>query len=167
MRMLALLCIVAACGKPLCPVEHPTYGAHVLLASLRRTACLGQCPVYTVTIFRDGLVEYEGESFVKAAGKVSAQLDRAQLVAIDELFARNGYLVLGDAYDDHGVMDFPWAYTSYRPSGCSTKSIAHYYGDPDAPRALVVIEDGLDRIVDIEQWIGTDDERRAMARRTP
>jgi hypothetical protein len=35
---------------------------------LERTACFGFCPIYTVTLFRDGKARYHGEAFVKNEG---------------------------------------------------------------------------------------------------
>ena len=36
-----------------------------VLATLQRTMCLGTCPVYKLTIYNDGRVEWEGSHYVK------------------------------------------------------------------------------------------------------
>ena len=36
------------------------------------------------------------------------------------------------------------------------------FGDSDAPKALVTVEDGLDAIVGITKYIGTEDERQQL-----
>ena len=41
---------------------------------LQRTSCLGSCPIYTVTIDARGMVIYEGEEFVRATGRHTAQI---------------------------------------------------------------------------------------------
>jgi Domain of unknown function (DUF6438) len=45
-----------------------TSAAPISSIKLERTACLGTCPIYSVTIFSDGRLEYKGEMFVKAKG---------------------------------------------------------------------------------------------------
>ena len=56
------------------------------------------------------------------------------------------------------MTDQPAATTSYH-AGDGAKTIRHYYGDTHAPQALRDVEDGIDRIVHTERWIGTRDER--------
>ena len=52
-----------------------------------RSACLGMCPVYTVTVHRDGTVDWTGVENVAVSGKARGRLERnggAQLaVALD------------------------------------------------------------------------------------
>jgi hypothetical protein len=45
------------------------------LVTMSRTACNGFCPVYTVRLFTDGLVTYEGEQFVRERGARSKRID--------------------------------------------------------------------------------------------
>lgn len=137
-------------------------GEHALLASIERTGCFGWCPIYTLTIFRDGIVAYEGEAYVKAKGKVTGHLAPEQIRALDELFQRNRYVDLRDAYTEYETTDLPSVNTSYAARG-KTKSISHYLGDSHAPRALTEIEDGIERIVGVEQWIGTEKERKDLS----
>ena len=45
------------------------------------------------------------------------------------------------------------------------KTVHHYHGDHSAPEALTKLEDRFDQIVDIQQWIGTPDERAKLRHR--
>lgn len=139
--------------------EPGTVGPHEVMATLERTACYGTCPMYKLTIYRDGSVEYEGEEFVKIQGKATGQITPADVTQLDQLFTGAHYFDLNDAYTDYDVTDNPSAKTSYS-SGGKTKTIDHYYGDSDAPGVLVTIEDGIDTIVHVEQFIGTEQERQ-------
>lgn len=132
--------------------------AHELLASIERTACFGTCPMYRLTVYRDGTLEYEGEQFVKLTGKHTDTISPEQVAELDRLFAANGYFDLKDAYDDASVTDMPSCHTAYAQGG-RTKTIRHYLGDMGAPEALGRIEDGFDAIVHVENWIGTREER--------
>jgi len=156
MRATFALILVAGCGSTHCPPPWHHGSGHELLASIERTTCYGWCPGYKVRVFRDGMVEYEGEAYVKTLGKATGHLSPEELETLDQLFRKSGYLGLDDSYDEDAT-DMPTIYTSYSPGGCK-KSIRHY--GLGAPKALDEIEHSIDRIIRIEQWIGTADERK-------
>jgi hypothetical protein len=133
--------------------------APTLRASLQRTACYGWCPIYAVEIYSDGRVHYHGERFVKQTGDADGKITSDQLADLDAAFVAAGYLGMKDSYEDYQITDMPSAITSYAKDGV-TKTVKHYYGDRSAPDALTKLESDIDRIVNIQQWIGTDDERR-------
>jgi hypothetical protein len=168
---LVSLAIAAGCGHaaaPPPPVSNhggDPVGAHEPMATIERTDCLGWCPVYKLTVYRDGAVEYEGDRWVKTRGKATGTLPPETIGALDELFQSRGYLQLADKYTDYEVTDAPSVNTSYSFGG-KTKRIEHYLGDGHAPKALGEVEDGFDRIVHIEQWIGTEQEREKLAHDT-
>jgi hypothetical protein len=166
---LILALIVMACGAACHATSsqnssHSPAAEHKPLATLERTACFGFCPIYKVTIFRDRVVEYEGEKFVKTVGRATGRLTTGQLAQLEELFRKNGYLQLENSYERSNFTDLPSAFTSYSPAGGRTKTIRHYFGDRSAPEALTRVEEGIDRIVNIEQWIGTPEERQNLPR---
>jgi hypothetical protein len=162
------LALAVACGHaapPPTPVSNhggDPVGAHEPMATIERTECLGWCPVYKLTVYRDGAVEYEGERYVKTKGKATGSLGAGKLSALDALFQQHGYLALADKYTDYEVTDAPSVTTSYSRDG-HTKRIEHYLGDGKAPKELGEVEEGIDRIVGVEQWIGTEQEREKMA----
>lgn len=55
------------------------------------------------------------------------------------------------------------AATSYRTHDGHQKHIEHYQGDDHAPEISIKVEDDLNKLVGIEQWIGTPAEREASA----
>lgn len=167
MRFAVALLAAAACGgasntpSPASPTPSTAAPAHELIATLERTECHGFCPVYEVSIYRDGAVEYQGTRHVKVVGPATGHVDPAQIAALDQLFQSHGYLGFQDSYTAHTVTDLPSIKTSYTPAGQPKKSVDHYRGDRSAPEALTEVENGIDQIVKIDQWIGTEDERRA------
>ena len=104
MRSFAV-CVLAACSpphvaSPVAPTSAPaaTPGVisnsapaakptHEELATIDRTGCFGWCPIYKLTVFRDGTVEYSGERFVKTTGAATWTVTPAEIAAIDALFA--------------------------------------------------------------------------------
>jgi Domain of unknown function (DUF6438) len=169
----AVAVLAAACSSAPPPSAPPANrggtpaGAHTPLATLERTACFGWCPVYKLTIFRDGVVEYDGDDYVKTRGHAVGHLPPETLDALDRLFLSNHYLDLAPAYEDYDVTDLPSTNTSYTPAGGATKAVRHYHGDHDAPAALTTVEDAVDRLVHVEQWIGSEAEREKLGRGAP
>jgi len=143
------------------PADPPKPDQGGVIATLKREPCFGFCPVYKLAIYRDGAVEYQGIRHVKLVGAAAGHVGPDQVAALDQLFQRHGYLGFQDSYTSQTVTDLPSTRTSYTPSGQPAKSVDHYRGDRSAPEALTLVEDGVDQIVHVEQWIGSDEERRA------
>jgi hypothetical protein len=172
----AIACAVIACGGPeKTPPDHGGGGGsgtigntadpsttqpHEVMATLERTACFGSCPMYKVTVYRDGVVAYDGEMFVKQKGAHTGQITANEVADLDRAFGDAHYFDLADKYTNYEMTDMPSANTSYAQGG-RTKSIEHYYGDSKAPEALSQLEDKIDTIIHIEQFIGTQAEREA------
>lgn len=125
--------------------------------TLERTACFGTCPVYTLTIYRDGRVVYNGLDFVEVTGEQTVQIDPKQVQELMDFMVNSGYLDLNDAYTDYNITDLPYATTSLTVNG-SVKQIEHYYGDESAPFVLTQIERRIDMLVDSAQWTGAPAE---------
>jgi hypothetical protein len=156
MRILAAAFVLAAATFAFADSSVPQApsGSSVML-SLERTACYGRCPIYTVTVLRDGTVKWEGKQFVKVTGKATAKLPATALTALAEAFKRADYFALADKYDSYDVTDHPSAITSYADGG-KTKTIHHYHGDRSAPEKLSELESKVDELVGTNRWIGRD-----------
>jgi hypothetical protein len=154
MRILAAFVVMASATLALADstVPEPSSGASVML-SLERTACFGRCPIYTVTVLRDGTVRWEGKQFVKVSGKATAKLSAATLAALADAFKRAGYFALADQYENHDMTDGPTAIMSYA-DGAKKKTIRHYHGDSSAPQKLSQLESRIDELVGTVRWIG-------------
>jgi hypothetical protein len=184
---LVSLAVLAACEtdrKPAPPTPPPAYkptpsdaaatvtavvdarpadpGSREPVATLQRTACFGWCPVYTVSVHRDGAIEYDGTEYVKIKGKATGVLPQDKVDAIDKLFAAAHYFDFEDSYTHYDVTDNPSAITSWHHDG-KVKTIEHYYGDSHAPPALTQLEDDLAKLIGIERWIGTHAEREKLS----
>jgi hypothetical protein len=163
-RVAILILVVSGCGggKPRPPLQGLSTAApprHEHLASIQRTHCYGTCPVYQLTVYRDGVVEYDGGEFVKVQGKAAGKLGPREVTALEELFRKHGYLKLADSYEAAAFTDAASIYTAYTPEGGKRKEVKHYLGDLDSPPGLHEIEEGFEKLVKIERWIGTDQER--------
>jgi Domain of unknown function (DUF6438) len=156
MRTLVASLVLCAASLALADSSVPQAPvASSVMLSLERTACYGRCPIYTVTVLRDGTVQWEGRQFVKTTGEATAKLPAATLTALADAFKRADYFSLHDKYDSYDVTDHPSAITSYS-DGSKKKTIHHYHGDRSAPEKLSELESRIDELVGTSKWIGRD-----------
>jgi hypothetical protein len=162
-RLLACLLLVclASCSKKKAPSDttsidqpHPpdTVAGAQAIATLERTGCYGECPVYRLTVSSDGSVVYVGTRWVKALGRQVYKISDAQLAELQTAFERANFSQLRD-YDKVESTDDDWAHLSYR-HGPGFKRVRHYHGDNTAPPVLTALEDEFDRIVDSGRLVG-------------
>src|SRR3982751_1541119 len=90
--------------------------------TLERTACFGTCPVYTVTIYTDGTVIYNGTQFVDVKGEQTSTIDPATVEQLVAGFEAAGYFDWNDSYTDMHITDQPYITTSVTRDGV-TKQI--------------------------------------------
>ena len=157
-----LLLSTASCGKKkTAPTDsvsidqpHPpdlTPGA-TLLATLERTGCYGECPVYRLTVGTDGSVVYVGTRWVKVLGRREYKLSEAEVAELETAFERSNFMMLRD-YDHVETTDDDWAHVAFQHGG-KTKRVRHYHGDNAAPPGLNSLEDEFDRITNSGRFVG-------------
>jgi (2Fe-2S) ferredoxin len=145
-----LIALVLLAGFPIAAQE-----VNDVRLTLERTACFGVCPVYTVTIYADGTVIYEGTNFVDITGKQTANIGPETVDRIVAIFAEAGYFTWEDEYTQMLVTDLPSAITSVTHEG-ETKRIVRYEGDDTAPIELPYLERWIDEIASTSQWVGQE-----------
>jgi len=133
--------------------------ASVPVITLERTTCFGTCPAYTLTIFDDGKVVFEGKEFVKHKGTAEGQITKAQLDELVRAFNRLNYMKLDDEYGTGDRCpdmwtDYPSAITSINQDG-QVKRILHYQGCRGLPilGQLTALENKIDQVVNTKRWI--------------
>ena len=123
-----------------------------VVITLERTACFGPCPVYTLTIYGDGTVVYEGKDFAQTRGRAEATVSQEQIEQLISEFEKADYFSLNESYIEKTITDAETVITSITLNG-RTKTIEHYHGDFSAPEKLTELEDKIDEIVNSGQWI--------------
>ena len=116
-----------------------------------QTACFGVCPVYTLTIYGDGRVVYEGIRCVRIEGTITTTISEDKIKQLILEFHKIGYFSLKNSYEDRNATDMPSAFTSLTIDG-KTKTVRHYHGDFSAPKKLTELENKIDQIVNPDQW---------------
>lgn len=154
-------------SQPILGIENPASIPQLLhqpqpelqqaVITLERTACFGFCPIYKLIVYGNGQVVYEGKQFVKVTGTRTTTISQAAVRNLLLEFECINYFDLKDQYAG-GPTDAPFAITSLT-FGKRQKSVNHYLASPVAPKQLIELENKIDRIVNSQQWIGTERER--------
>jgi Domain of unknown function (DUF6438) len=125
---------------------------------LERTACLGTCPEYSVTIHGDGRVEYNGKGHVKRMGTREGRIETDKIRALASVFAKMKFWEIAEDYSaakckGSVCTDMATAITELNIRGV-THRVRHYYGCGSAPRSLFDLESAIDKSANSEQWTG-------------
>ena len=95
---------------------------------LERSACFGTCPVYSVTIFSDGRVQYEGKEFVKEKGPRTGAISAREFGELAAKVEQIGFFTLQAAYRAP-VTDLPTTIVTVT-RGPESKRVEDYFGAP-------------------------------------
>src|SRR5436305_10435231 len=88
--------------------------------TLERTWCNGTCPIYTVTVRRDGTVTYDGEEYVKVRGHRSRRISSEQFQQLVREIQRIGFFKLKDEYTSKEHPDGSFETVTDLPSAITT-----------------------------------------------
>ena len=140
----------------------PPEAAQIDSITLERTSCYGTCPVYKVTVRRDGSVVYDGKQFVKVTGHRSRKIPVEQFQKLTREIQRIGFFSLKDKYSSKEnpdgsievITDQPTRITTVR-AGKLHKRVENYYGGPDS---LARLETLIDTLAGSSAWTGREPE---------
>ena len=136
------------------------------MISLERTLCYGRCPVYSITIYGDGTVRYEGKEHVNVKGSQTRVVNHERVRQLVAEFEQAGYFSMNDAYTAYMITDAPSAITSITIDG-RTKRVRHYLGDRTAPKELMLLENRIDEVAGSREWVGSPLEAQDMRVQPP
>lgn len=104
--------------------------ANMVVISLSKTACFGECPVYSVQFFGNGTVIYNGIQNVDNIGSFKGNVQVSKISSLVAQAYEMGYFKLKDSYDNEGVTDLPSATTKLIYNGKEKKVYCRYDCDP-------------------------------------
>ncbi|MFK8061476.1 MAG: DUF6438 domain-containing protein [Polaribacter sp.] len=81
--------------------------------TISKTQCSGDCPVYEMTILKNGNVLFNGIENVSIKGKKEFTITDAQLQKIKEMFTKTSFGTYLDTYVDKSLMDYPSTFITY------------------------------------------------------
>ncbi|MBN8573877.1 MAG: DUF6438 domain-containing protein [Candidatus Kapaibacterium sp.] len=124
---------------------------------MQRTPCFGTCPVYTVTVTGRGDVQFMGTQFVSKEGESRKQVPVDSVRTLIGMFKDIQFTTLKDEYEDRAMSDAPSAIVTYATKDRS-KTVKHYLGDMSAPEQLKKLEQAIDRIAKVHEWVESPKE---------
>jgi hypothetical protein len=122
----------------------------LLIASLSRTTCYGNCPYYEIKLYSNGLAIYHGKKNVDNIGLFKATIDQQLISKILSKAKDIDYMSLGLKYPTKGlgIIDFPVCITTIK-TDTEKKMI---YNRNDSPQKLVEYEQFFDEILEEIEW---------------
>ena len=141
-----------------CSKLQPTIG-HDVLVKLNRTACHGDCPVYTIEVKKNGDVTYKGTDYVKTLGIRSASISKNAVLSIESELTKAEFTSMQSELHPGGWGCFISA-TDHRyivieaTLGNKTKAVSTYTGcDAEQVKAAIKLADYIDQATEASKWI--------------
>lgn len=158
-RALASIVVAAVLAATASPASAQSVPDDFLI-TLERTACFGECPIYSVSIDARGTVTYEGTKFVRVEGREKDRIPMSGVAALLATAERIRFFDLRNRYrtirnpdgTETMVTDLPTAFVSIRAGG-RTKRVEDYFG---APQGLKQLEEQIDETARTNRWIRLD-----------
>lgn len=120
-------------------VENDNHGIHK--AMVEHTACYGSCPVYSVSITKNGDVEYIGIRNVPFIGKRKGKLDKWYVRNLFQFINDSNYFAFQNSFS-RPVTDHAYVYTQVVKVSGESKIILNYANS--APTIIWAIEETID-----------------------
>jgi hypothetical protein len=124
--------------------------------TMRRGACFGRCPQYSVTVDGGGNVDFTGTRFVNASGSHHGKADMSAVAALrsktNAVFADVGDIVPGTSACKHYATDHPQITLELRTAD-GVRTLRHYTGCASSPPALRELEALIDRTANVDEWV--------------
>jgi len=113
-----------------------------IIIEMEKTACYGECPVYTIKIDQQGKGLFVGVENTSNLGLFTFSLNNQEMRELEAAFDEIGFFELEDRYFDH-ITDLPTTFLTYRREG-KEKKVMDYYG---APKELKDLERQISAMV--------------------
>jgi len=121
---------------------------HFRRITLERTACFGECPVYTLEFLADGTVNYYGEMFVEKTGEHTWKIDQKAINKLNEAIGKYNYFELEEDIPEEfsETTCQPSCITSVELQDGTYRKIHNDYGSSYYPKELKRFEDLVDEV---------------------
>ena len=117
------------------------------ILSIEKLRCMGDCPVFSLKIYENGFILYDGKMFVSPRGEYYGKISKKELDKLKGKFLENGYFDFKDFYKAQGMdLQTTYIYFSHKGQG---KIIRDYSNPPEELREL---EDLLTGLIKTVKW---------------
>lgn len=114
---------------------------------LKKGACFGRCPRYTLSIFPDGKSLFKGVAYSSKIGTFKKQLSSNEIESLTDLFKESNFQSYPDTFPSM-IPDLPGIWISYH-DGVTSKTV---YGKEGRPEQLLKIQAKLEEIANSDNW---------------
>jgi len=115
-------------------------------ARIQKTACFGRCPIYTMTVFDDGRVEYYGRKFVEKEGRHFAKATPKMLSDLLAKAKEINFFELDNIYDKQGITDLPSVIITIKNEEGFKTVVNRYNGPQELIKLETFFEDSFERL---------------------
>jgi len=145
-----ILCTVSTLGLVSCNngLNLPDHELTNAVITLERGVCYGWCPIYTVSLYGDGRVEYEGYEFVGVTGVQTSTVSPEAVKNLVFEFYKADYFSMKDHYPAD-VTDQPAVTTSLFVKG-QYKQVRN---GCSGPLELRYLENRIDEVAGTSVWV--------------
>lgn len=113
--------------------------------SMQRTACYGTCPQYTVSIYDNGKITYNGKLFVDKIGCFSSFISDKELGSIKDFLDQIDFLSLEKEYIS-SMTDIPSIITEMHVQGQTHKVIDRLEGPESLKKCYKLIDSVIESV---------------------
>lgn len=142
--VLLLSTLMAACSTKKKIAEVP---ADEVKYGIRKGACFGRCPIYTLSIYPNGIAKLNAERFMDKEGEYTLQLSDKTMAQLDEAYGKCDFASYPEKFPSL-IPDLPGTWITYH-NGIVSKTV---FGKEDLPEALVNVQTAMEGIVKLKGW---------------
>jgi hypothetical protein len=121
-----------------------------IIITLERGLCFGTCPYYSLNIFENGTVVYNGYKFVNVTGQQISKISEEEIGELVREFYNINYFSLKDNYTEIVSTDQPAVTTSININGIYKEVIDNQ--GAIAPQGLRLLENKIDEVTNSSKW---------------
>ena len=114
-------------------------------------------PDYSIIIYGDGRVTYNGVENVKVKGVVETKIEKDKFISLLSKFKEIGFFSLKEEYSIEDLQARPYTSISItipKENGeIFTKRVKYYQGARNVPNSLKLLENNIDEIIGTKKWI--------------
>ncbi len=117
------------------------------LVEMKKGPCFGQCPVFTLTVYANGLMSYRGERYTDKMGLYQKRLPKRDLNELREALRKANLWQYADVYRSD-FPDLPAVTLTYF-EGDRSKTIL---GKESRPDVVIELENRLTQLANMSGW---------------
>lgn len=120
---------------------------------IERTMCYGNCPVYSVTVDKEGNVIFNGEMFVYKSGQHHWKISKKKVEQLNDLIDSFDFKSFKYEPGSGFITDQPSCITTVKYPDGEIKEIDHYYGHIMIDDSLTAFEKKIERIIGTKKYV--------------